>query len=145
MEAIVKQVEGITWLGKADTGHWVAMDGPGEFGGNDAAPRPLELLLIGFAGCTGSDVASILAKKRAPLRTMEIRMQAERAETHPRVFTKIHIEYVFYGVGLKEKDIQRAIGLSHDKYCPASAMLRKAVEITHSYRIVDESGEGSAD
>jgi len=138
MDAVVKQVSGMTFIGRADTKHWVPMDGPPEFGGTDAANRPMELILISLAGCSASDVSSILAKKRAKLRTMEVNVHADRADDHPRVFTNIHMEYVFYGQGLKPADIERAIALSQDKYCSVSAMLRKAVDITHSYRIVEE-------
>lgn len=134
--AEVHWIKGMTFVGKSDSNHWVVMDGPKEFGGSEAATRPVHLFLIGLAGCTGSDVASILEKKRIALDKLLIKVTAERAEEHPKVFTKIHIEYLFHGKNLKAKDLERAIALSQDKYCPASAMLRPSVPITHSYQII---------
>jgi putative redox protein len=139
--ALVKQVQGVTFAAKADSGHWVMMDGPQEFGGSNAGTRPKELLLMALGGCTGSDVASILAKKRTPLKGFQIEIRAESREEHPQVFTDIHLEYVFFGNGLKKEDIERAIELSTTKYCSVSAMLKAAVHLTHSYRI--EPGEGA--
>ncbi len=111
------------------------MDGPEEFGGSNAGIRPKELILLGLAGCTGSDVVSIMNKKRVKPKDFEINVSAEVAEEHPQVFTKIHIEYVFYGDEIKKEDVERAIELSQTKYCSVSAMLKKSVEISHSYRI----------
>ncbi|MFA3782132.1 OsmC family protein [Melioribacteraceae bacterium 4301-Me] len=136
--AVVKQLQGITFAGKTDSNHWIMMDGPENFGGSNAAIRPKELILISLGGCTGSDVVSILQKKRVPLEGFEIRINAETADEHPQVFTRIHLEYVFYGKDLSIKDIERAIELSQTKYCSVTAMLQKAVEITHSYRIEEK-------
>ncbi len=133
--AYIKQIKGITFAGKTDSNHWITMDGPEEFGGSNAGIRPKELLLVGLGGCTGSDVVSILQKKRINLQDFEINISAEVAEQHPQVFTKIHIEYVFYGNDLPAKDIERAIELSQTKYCSVTKMLEKAAEVTHSYRI----------
>ncbi|HEC87251.1 MAG TPA: osmotically inducible protein OsmC [Thermoplasmatales archaeon] len=135
MEAIIKQVEGLTFVAKADTNHWITIDGPKQFFGSEAASRPMELLLIALGSCTASDVAAILQKKRVKLDRFEVRLTAERAEEHPKVFTKIHIEFLFGGKNIQNKDVERAIELSQGKYCPASAMLKKTVEITHSYKI----------
>lgn len=134
-KAYVKQLKGITLIGKTDSNIWITMDGPEEFGGSNAGIRPKELVLLALAGCTGSDVISILQKKRVKLEDFEIFINAETREEHPQVFTKIHIEYVFYGNELKKEDIERAIELSSTKYCSVQAMLKPAVEITHSYRI----------
>ncbi|HEV8538655.1 MAG TPA: OsmC family protein [Bacteroidota bacterium] len=134
-QAIVKQVQGITFAAKSDSNHWITMDGPETFGGSDSAPRPKELLLMALGGCTASDVVPILKKKRVPLENLEIRLTANVREEHPQVFTDIHIEYVFYGDGIDPRDVERAIELSTTKYCSASAMLRASVKITHSYRI----------
>ena len=136
--AYVKQIKGITFTGKTDSNHWVTMDGPENFGGSNAGIRPKELILLSLAGCTGSDVISILSKKRTPLDDFEINIKADVADEHPQVFTKIDLEYVFYGKNLNVKDIERAIELSQTKYCSVTAMLQKAVEMTHSYRIVEE-------
>ena len=136
--AYVKQIKGITFAGKTDSNHWVTMDGPENFGGSNAGIRPKEFILLSLAGCTGSDVISILSKKRTPLDDFEINIKADVADEHPQVFTKIDLEYVFYGKNLNVKDIERAIELSQTKYCSVTAMLQKAVEMTHSYRIVEE-------
>ncbi len=133
--ALVKQLNGITFAGKSDSGHWVMMDGPESFGGSDAGSRPKELLLLALGGCTGSDVVSILKKKRVALDDFEIRLQADVSEDHPQVFREIHVEYVFFGNDIDPKDVERAIELSTTKYCSVSAMLRGNVNIRHSYRI----------
>jgi putative redox protein len=104
----------------------------------EGGPRPLELLLVGLAGCTAMDVVSILQKKRQPFTDLQAKVTAERAEEHPRVYTQIHIEFVVTGKGVKPEAVERSIELSETKYCSAMAMLRQAVEITTSYRIVEE-------
>jgi putative redox protein len=134
--AVVRQVRGLTFVGLTESGHWVTVDGPPEFGGSSAAIRPKELILISLGACTGSDVISILQKKRVKLGGFEVRLKAQVAEEHPQVYTKIHIEYVFYGENLSKPDLERAIDLSQNKYCPVSAMLKPAVEITNSYIIL---------
>jgi putative redox protein len=104
----------------------------------EGGPRPMELLLIGLAGCTSMDVVSILQKKRQPLIGLQTKVTAERAEEHPRVYTGIHVEFVVTGKGVKPEAVERAIELSETKYCSATAMLRHAVEITTSYRIIED-------
>lgn len=141
VNAYVKQVNGITFAGKTNSKHWVMMDGPENFGGSDAAIRPKELLLLSLAGCTGSDVTAILQKKRVKLDGFEMNLEADQTEEHPKVYSAIRLEYVFYGKNIKEKDVERAIELSQTKYCGVTAMLEKAVKIEHSYRIVDTSEE----
>lgn len=136
-KALVKQVNGITFVGKTDSNHWITMDGPESFGGSDAGIRPKELLMLSLGGCTGSDVASILGKKKVKLDGFEMNISADVADDHPQVFTKMHLEYVFYGKNLPEKDIERAIELSLTKYCSVTAMLQKAMPIEHSYKIVE--------
>lgn len=133
--AYLKQIKGITFAGKTDSNHWITMDGPEEFGGSNAGIRPKELLLLALAGCTASDVVAILTKKRTPLDDFEINIKADISDEHPQVFTKIDLEYVFYGRDLNVKDIERAIELSQTKYCAVTAMLEKAIEIKHSYKI----------
>ena len=139
--ALIKQVRGLTFAGKSDSNHWVTMDGPEQFGGSEAAVRPKELLLLSLGGCSSADVVSILQKKRAKLDDYELNITADTSDSHPVVFTKIHLEYVFYGKNLKEKDLERAIELSQDKYCGVTAMLKDSVEITHSFKVVDTSEE----
>ena len=135
MKAYITQVKGITFVAKGESNHWIMIDGPEEFGGSMAASRPMEFILFGFAGCTGSDIASILEKMRTKLEKFEIDVEAERAEEHPKVFTKIHLSFRFTGKGIKAKDVERAIELTRTRYCPVWAMLKNSVEITHSYKI----------
>ncbi len=137
-KAYIKQLKGITFVGKTDSNHWITMDGPENFGGSDAGIRPKELILLGLGGCTGSDVVSILSKKRVNLDDFEINIETEVSEEHPQIFTKLHLEYVFYGEDINTKDVERAIELSQTKYCGVTAMLEKTVQITHSYRIEPE-------
>lgn len=133
--AFITQVRGITFAGKGDSNHWVMMDGPDGFGGSDAGTRPKELILLALAGCTGSDVVSILGKKRVRLDGLEIHVTAEQADEHPQVFTSINLEFVFRGDDIRPPDVERAIELSETKYCAVNAMLRNSVAISRSYRI----------
>lgn len=135
MNAIIKQIDGISFVGKTDSNHWVTIDGPKEFYGSEAAPRPKELLLLSLGSCTGSDVAAILKKKKINLTNFQLHLNAEVARDHPKVFTKIHIEYIFHGKNLDSKQLKRAIELSQNKYCPITQMLKSSVEITTSYKI----------
>lgn len=134
-KAYVKHIKGVTFFGKTDSNHWVPMDGPEQFGGSDAGTRPKELILLALAGCTGSDVAVILNKKKIKIDGFEMNIDADVQEKHPQVFTKIHLEYVFYGNDIPKDAVERAIELSLTTYCSVTAMLQKAVEITHSYKI----------
>lgn len=136
-KALIQHIKGVTFAGKADSNHWVVMDGPEEFGGSNAGTRPKELVLIALGGCTGSDVAAILRKKRVNLKNFFINIEAEVAQEHPQVYTNINIEYVFEGKGIDPKDVERAIELSTTKYCSVSHMLKNSVNITHTYKIVD--------
>ncbi|MEJ2614873.1 MAG: OsmC family protein [Ignavibacteriaceae bacterium] len=137
--AYIKQLKGITFVGKTDSNHWVTMDGPVQSGGSDAGIRPKELLLLGLGGCTGSDVASILKKKRVNLDSFEINIKTEVTEEHPQVFTDLHIEYVFFGKDIDKNAVERAIELSQTKYCGATKMLGQAMKICHSYRIEESA------
>ena len=134
-KAYLKQIKGISFAGKTDSNHWITVDGPENFGGSDAGIRPKELLLLSLAGCTGSDVISILQKKRVKLDDLEINISADMTEEHPKVYSKIDLEYVFYGKDIKDKDVERAIELSQTTYCGVTAMFKKAMEINHTYRI----------
>jgi len=134
--ALVKRLEGLTLVGKTESEHWLVMDAAREAGGAGASIRPKEMLLLSLAGCTSMDVVSILQKKRTPLRDYEMHVRADlEDDVHPHVYSKIHLEYVFFGEGVRESDVEQAIELSQKKYCGVTAMLRPAVEITHSYRI----------
>lgn len=141
MDAIIKQIQGCSFAGKADSNHWVTIDSKKEHAGSDAASRPMELVLLALGSCTGCDVVSILQKKKVHLKGFEIHIHAERSETHPKVFTKIHLDFVFSGTGLNQSHLLRAIELSQQNYCPVSAMLRPAVPITTSFQIVEETKE----
>ncbi|HTY35769.1 MAG TPA: OsmC family protein [Bacteroidota bacterium] len=134
-EVVLKHVDGITFVAKGNSNHWVVMDGSTEFGGSAAGSTPKELLLMALAGCTSSDVVPILKKKRAPLQDFEVHVKGIEREEHPRIFTEIHVEYVFYGDGINPADVERAIELSDTKYCSVSAILKASAPIKHTYRI----------
>jgi putative redox protein len=137
-KSYLKQIKGLTFAAKGESNHWITMDGPEKLGGSDAGTRPKELILMALAGCTASDVVSILKKKRVNLTDFEINITAQQTEEHPKVFTELDLEYVFYGKEIKTKDVERAIELSTETYCGVSAMLQKAMKINHSYRIVEQ-------
>lgn len=134
-QAVVRQIHGITFAAKTENSPWVVMDGPESFGGSDGGARPKELLLFALGGFTGSDVVSILKKKRVPLEGFEIHLTGDVRDEHPQVYTSIHVEYIFHGDRISAADVERAIELSTTKYCSVSAMLRGTVNITHSYQI----------
>jgi putative redox protein len=137
MKAIVRQIQDCAFIGKSDSNHWVAVDSKKEYG-SDAATHPMELTLIALGSCTGCDVVSILQKKKVHLKGFEVHIDADRAETYPKVFTKIHVTYVFFGKDLNPIHLQRAIDLSQEKYCSVAAMLKSSVPITTSYSIVEQ-------
>ena len=134
-EVFLRQAQGITFVAKGNSNHWVVMDGSPDFGGSLAGSTPKELLLMALAGCTSSDVVPILKKKRVPLQGYEVRVKGVEKEEHPKIFTEIHVEYIFYGDGINPADVERAIELSTTKYCSVSAILRASAKLTHSYRI----------
>jgi putative redox protein len=140
-KAYIKQINGISFTAKSDSNHWVNMDGPEESFGSNAGSRPKELVLMGLGGCTGSDVVNILKKKRIQVDNFEMNITAEMSDEHPKVFTKIHIEFLLHGENIPEKDVERAIELSHTKYCAVTKMLEKSVEITNSYKILSSEME----
>lgn len=139
MYAGVKWRGGLSFTGTARSGFEVNMGGSSPVGGVDGF-RPLELIGIGLAGCTGMDVISILQKKRQDVTGLEVRMDVEQAREHPHVFTKIVLTYVVAGNGVDPLAVARAIELSRDRYCPASAMLGKATPIECRYEIVEAVG-----
>jgi putative redox protein len=138
MKARIKWVEDATFLGEAGSGHALVMDGPPESGGRNLGPRPMEMLLLGMGGCTAFDVIMILKKARQPVTDCVVELSAERAEKAPKVFTRIHVHFVVTGQGLAEKQVERAVQLSAEKYCSASIMLGKAAEISHDFEIREE-------
>jgi putative redox protein len=135
MDANVTWQGNMTFQGTADTGFTVPLGAEPAVGGDNDGFRPLELLLVGTAGCTAMDVISILKKKRQQVTAFEVRVHAERADTHPKVFTSMHVEYIFTGHNLDPKAVERAIALSEETYCPAQGMLAKIVQTTSTYTI----------
>lgn len=128
---------GMSFVAETGSGHTVVMDGAPEAGGRNLAPRPMELLLAGTGGCTAFDVVMILKKGRHAVTACDVRLSAERAETDPKVFTRVHFHYRVKGQQLKPEAVARAIELSKEKYCSASIMLAQSAEITADFEIVE--------
>ena len=136
MNISVNWVDGMLMVGKSHSGHSITMDGPPEIGGENLGVRPMEMLLLGVAGCTMIDVVTTLKKMRQDLTNCETKLSAERADEHPKVFTDIHIQFIVKGQDLDPKKVEKAISLSAEKYCSASIMLGKTASITHDFEIV---------
>lgn len=138
MQATVKWVDGVMFLGESGTGHTVLMDGAADHGGRNMGARPMEMILMGIGGCSSFDVMTILKKSRQQVIDCRAELEAERAEGVPSPFTKIHMKFVVTGVNLKEAQVKKAVELSVTKYCSASIMMEAAgVEVSHSYEIVE--------
>ena len=137
MNISVNWVDGLLMVGKSDSGHTITMDGPPESGGENLGVRPMEMLLLGVAGCTMIDVVTTLKKMRQDLSHLETKINAERATDHPKVFTDIHIQFILKGKDLDEKKVDKAITLSAEKYCSASIMLGETATITHDFEVVE--------
>ncbi|MGD8570648.1 MAG: OsmC family protein [Gammaproteobacteria bacterium] len=137
MKARVKWVEQSTFIGESESGHAVVMDGPPDLGGRNLGIRPMEMVLLGTGGCTAFDVVHILRKGRQPITDCVVELSAERAPTEPKVFTKIHIHFIVTGRDLPDKQVERAVKLTAEKYCSATKMLGQVAEITHDYEIVN--------
>jgi len=129
MDAKVVWKQKMSFEGTSDSGFRVPLGTVQALGGDDDGFRPLELLAIGLAGCTAMDVISILTKKKQDVRDFEVKVHAERAEEHPKVFTHLTIEYVVSGQNIDRSAVERAVELSETKYCPAQAMFKKIVPI----------------
>lgn len=138
MKARVKWIEGVAFIGESETGHAFVMDGAPEGGGRNLGPRPMEVVLLGTGGCTAYDVVAILRKARQQISDCAIEIDAERAATDPKVFTRIHFHFVVKGRGLQRQHVERAIHLSAEKYCSASIMLGKTAEMTHDFELVED-------
>ncbi len=136
MDARVKWLDNMSFVGESGSGHSVVMDGSPEHGGRNLGLRPMEMLLLGMGGCAAFDVVSILKKSRQAIVNCEVLLKATRADEIPKVFTEIHAEFVVRGESLSEKQVQRAVSLSAEKYCSASRMLEKTAKITYSYTIL---------
>ena len=137
MNISVNWVDGMLMVGKSHSGHSITMDGPPEIGGENLGVRPMEMLLLGVAGCTMIDVVTTLKKMRQDFTNCETKLSAERADEHPKVFTDIHIQFILKGQDLDPKKVEKAITLSAEKYCSASIMLGKTASISHDFEIVE--------
>lgn len=138
MQITVAWLDQAAFSGVASSGHQVLMDGPPEGGGQNRGPRPMEMLLLGLGACSGYDVVSILGKSRQRLVACEVAVRAERSETEPKVFTAIHLHFRLRGAPLGDRQVQRAIRLSAEKYCSASIMLGRTARVTHDYEILGD-------
>ena len=138
MQATIKWVDGVMFVGETGSGHAVVMDGPPDHGGRNMGMRPMEMILLGVGGCSSFDVVQILQKGRNNIVNCVAEISAERVETVPSVFSKIHLHFVVSGRDLKAAAVERAVKLSAEKYCSASIMLTKAgVEITHDFEVIE--------
>ena len=137
MNLSVNWVDGMLMVGKSHSGHSITMDGPIEIGGENLGVRPMEMLLLGVAGCTMIDVVTTLKKMRQDLSHCETKISAERANEHPKVFTDIHIHFIVKGKDLDSKKVDKAITLSAEKYCSASIMLGQTANITHDFEVTE--------
>ena len=138
MKARVKWVEQVSFLGETESSHAVLMDGSPAAGGRNLGPRPMEMLLLGAGGCTSFDVVSILKKSRQAISDCYVELEAERAETDPKVFTRIHMHFVIKGKDIRPEAVEKAIRLSAEKYCSASIMLGATAAITHDFEVIQE-------
>ena len=136
MNATVRWTSVMEFTGTGEAHTAITMDARPEHDGQGRGPSPMETVLLALGGCTGMDVITVLEKMRAPLEGLEIRLTADRAEEHPRVFTRIALEYVFTGATLRPDQVTRAVELSQTRYCSVAAMLRWGAELTYSWRIV---------
>ena len=137
MKARIKWIEGVSFAGQSESGHTVVMDGPPDAGGQNLGVRPMEMLLLGMGGCTAFDVVHILRKGRQQVSDCVAEIDAERAATDPKVFTRIHVHFIITGKGLDPKRVDQAVKLSAEKYCSASIMLGKVAEVTHDFEIAE--------
>ena len=137
MKARVKLIEGVSFSGQSESGHTVVMDGPPDSGGKNLGVRPMEMLLLGLGGCSAFDVVHILRKGRQQVTDCIADIDAERAPTEPKVFTKIHVHFTVAGKALDPKRVEQAVKLSAEKYCSASIMLGKTAAITHDFEVVE--------
>jgi putative redox protein len=136
--ATVSYIHGLQFAGTASSGHAIVMDGDPEVGGNNTAPEPMELLLLGLGGCSGMDVVSILRKKRQDITGLEINVKGEQADTFPKKFIDIDLELVVKGKNISEDAVKRSIELSMNKYCSVKASLEGSAKVRFSYKILQE-------
>ena len=144
MKARIKWVEQVTFVAESGSGHAVVLDGAPDAGGRNLGVRPMEMLLMGLGGCSAFDVVLILRKGREAVSDCVVELEAERAETDPKVFTRIHMHYKVAGRGLAPAKVERAIKLSAEKYCSASAIMAKTAVITHDWEVIEERAPAPA-
>ncbi|HED33029.1 MAG TPA: OsmC family protein [Gammaproteobacteria bacterium] len=137
MKARVKWLDNMSFVGESGSGHSIVMDGAAESGGRNLAARPMEMVLMGMGGCTAFDVVMILKKARQPIEDCIVELSAERSDEIPKVFTRIHVHYIVKGSGLSEKQVEKAINLTAEKYCSVSIMLAATAELTHDFEIIE--------
>ena len=136
VEAKVTLVDGMQFVGEATSNHSIVMDGDSEVGGHNSGFRPMELLLLGFGGCSGMDVISILRKKKQQVSGLEINVKGKRSDEHPKVYTDIEIEFIVKGTDISEDAVKKSVELSLDKYCSVGAILGKGAKIVSGYKII---------
>ena len=135
--AKITWVEGALLVAEGGSGHTITMDGAADIGGRDLASRPMEVLLMGMGGCTAIDVVSRLKKQRQAIEGVEVSLVAERADDHPKVYTSVKLVYTVRGRNLNKSLVERAVSLSDEKYCSATAMVRKSAGVTHEVVLVE--------
>ena len=138
MQARVKWLDHMSFVGESGSGHSVVLDGSPEHGGRNLGIRPMEMVLIGLGGCTAFDVVLMLQKSRQNVTDVEVNLDATRADDIPHVFTAISAHFKVWGIDLNEKHVERAVKLSGEKYCSATKMLEKTADITYSWEIIEE-------
>ena len=138
MDCTVRWTGGMTFLAETGSNHLLTMDGAPEGGGRNLAPRPMEVVLAGAGGCTAYDVVVILKKNGQDVTGCEVKLEAERAATDPKVFTRIHYRFTIRGRNLKRNLVEQAVRLTHEKYCSATAILAKSAEITKDFEILEQ-------
>ena len=143
MQCTIKWIDGVQFVAESGSGHAIIIDGAPDAGGRNTGPRPMETVLAGTGACTASDVVVILKRSGQHATSCQIEIKAERAETDPKVFTKIHMHFVLRGRNLKASVVENAIKLSHNKYCSASAMLGKTATMTHDFEIISDPPQTS--
>jgi putative redox protein len=143
MKASVKWVQDVMFVGESGSGHAVVMDGAPDAGGRNLGVRPMEMLLLGLGGCSAFDVVMILKRGREAVTDCVVDIDAQRADTEPKVFTKIAMRYRISGRALDRRKVERAVQLSADKYCSATAILSKTAQISYEIAIIDTSQPGA--
>ena len=137
MKVRVKWIEDVCFLAETESGHALVMDGAPEGGGRNLGARPMEVMLIGMGGCTAIDVVSMLRKQRQDIEGVEVSLSGERASDHPMVYSEVKVVYTVHGRKLNKALVERAVSLSDEKYCSATAMFKKTAKVTHEVVLVE--------